>query len=113
MDKKVKLIDNILKDFLAGERAAADNRIMSIRHFLSALDSAVSKHIIEGEHIKEDEKKRLVNMIDDMADIYKHEISDLLVKKGKLQHYLNIFKQKDTIQDKIETNKALDNSYLN
>lgn len=30
-------------------------------------------------------------MLDDMAEIYRNEISDLLVKRGKLQHYLEMF----------------------
>ena len=30
-------------------------------------------------------------MLDDMAEIYRNEISDLLLKRGKLQHYVELF----------------------
>ncbi len=42
-------------------------------------------------------------MLDDMAEIYRNEISDLLVKRGKLQHYLEIFN--DEYKPDAKTNK--------
>lgn len=95
MDDKVKLIDKILKDFLASEAQATDMRIMSIRHFLSTLNNAVDKYLEESDE-ENTERKRLVLMLDDMAEIYRNEISELLVKRGKLQHYIEIF-NKDVI----------------
>lgn len=104
MESKGKLIDKILKDFLAGEAEATDMRIVSIRHFLSALNNAVDKYIEESYDEKNNEdKKRLVVMLDDMAEIYRNEISDLLVKRGKLQHYLEIFN--DGYKPTVKTNK--------
>lgn len=104
MESKGKLIDKILKDFLAGEAEATDMRIVSIRHFLSALNNAVDKYIEESYDEKNNEdKKRLVVMLDDMAEIYRNEISDLLVKRGKLQHYLEIFN--DGYKSTVKTNK--------
>ena len=95
MDDKVKLIDKILKDFLASEAQATDMRIMSIRHFLSTLNNAVDKYLEESDEENTD-RKRLALMLDDMAEIYRNEISELLVKRGKLQHYIEIF-NKDVI----------------
>lgn len=95
MDDKAKLIDKILKDFLASEAQATDMRIMSIRHFLSTLNNAVDKYLEESDE-ENKERKRLVLMLDDMAEIYRNEISELLVKRGKLQHYIEIF-NKDVI----------------
>lgn len=95
MDDKAKLIDKILKDFLASEAQATDMRIMSIRHFLSTLNNAVDKYLEESDE-ENTERKRLVLMLDDMAEIYRNEISELLVKRGKLQHYIEIF-NKDVI----------------
>lgn len=95
MDDKAKLIDKILKDFLASEAQATDMRIMSIRHFLSTLNNAVDKYLEESDE-ENTERKRLVLMLDDMAEIYRNEISELLVKRGKLQHYIEIF-NKDMI----------------
>lgn len=95
MDDKAKLIDKILKDFLASEAQATDMRIISIRHFLSTLNNAVDKYLEESDE-ENTERKRLVLMLDDMAEIYRNEISELLVKRGKLQHYIEIF-NKDVI----------------
>ena len=100
MNKELKLylekeIDKILKDFLASEAQATDMRIMSIRHFLSTLNNAVDKYLEESDE-ENTERKRLVLMLDDMAEIYRNEISELLVKRGKLQHYIEIF-NKDVI----------------
>ena len=95
MDDKAKFIDKILKDFLASEAQATDMRIMSIRHFLSTLNNAVDKYLEESDE-ENTERKRLVLMLDDMAEIYRNEISELLVKRGKLQHYIEIF-NKDVI----------------
>lgn len=95
MDDKAKLIDKILKDFLASEAQATDMRIMSIRHFLSTLNNAVDKYLEESDE-ENTERKRLVLMLDDMAEIYRNEISELLVKRGKLQHYIEIF-NKDVV----------------
>ena len=104
MENKGKLIDKILKDFLSGEAEATDMRIISIRHFLSALNNAVDKYIAESQDAENNEdKKRLVVMLDDMAEIYRNEISDLLVKRGKLQHYLEIFN--DGYKPTVKTNK--------
>lgn len=104
MENKGKLIDKILKDFLSGEAEATDMRIISIRHFLFALNSAVDRYIAESENAESDEdKKRLVVMLDDMAEIYRNEISDLLVKRGKLQHYLEMFN--DGYKSTVKTNK--------
>lgn len=97
MDDKAKLIDKILKDFLANEAQATDMRIMSIRHFLSTLNNAVDKYLEESDE-ENTERKRLVLMLDDMAEIYRNEISELLVKRGKLQHYIEIF-NKDVISE--------------
>ncbi len=97
MDDKAKLIDKILKDFLASEAQATDMRIMSIRHFLSTLNNAVDKYLEESDE-ENTERKRLVLMLDDMAEIYRNEISELLVKRGKLQHYIEIF-NKDVIAE--------------
>ena len=97
MDDKAKLIDKILKDFLANEAQATDMRIMSIRHFLSTLNNAVDKYLEESDE-ENTERKRLVLMLDDMAEIYRNEISELLVKRGKLQHYIEIF-NKDVIAE--------------
>lgn len=92
MESKGKLIDKILKEFLSGEAEATDMRIISIRHFLSALNDAVDKYVAESQDTENNEdKKLLVVMLDDMAEIYRNEISDLLVKRGKLQHYLEMF----------------------
>lgn len=92
METKGKIIDKILKDFLTGEAEATDMRIISIRHFLSSLNNAVDKYIAEtSDTANSEDKKRLVVMLDDMAEIYRNEISDLLVKRGKLQHYLEVF----------------------
>ena len=49
MENKGKSIDKILKDFLSGEAEATDMRIISIRHFLSALNNAVDKYIAESQ----------------------------------------------------------------
>ena len=95
MDDKAKLIDKILKDFLASEAQATDMRIMSIRHFLSTLNNAVDKYLEESDE-ENTERKRLVLMLDDMAEINRNDISELLVKRGKLQHYIEIF-NKDVI----------------
>lgn len=104
MENKGKLIDKILKDFLSGEAEATDMRIISIRHFLSALNNAVDKYIAESQDAENNEdKKRLVVMLDDMAEIYRNEISDLLVKRGKLQHYLEMFN--DGCKSTVKTNK--------
>ena len=104
MENKGKLIDKILKDFLSGEAEATDMRIISIRHFLSALNNAVDKYIAESQDAENNEdKKRLVVMLDDMAEIYRNEISDLLVKRGKLQHYLAMFN--DGYKSTVKTNK--------
>lgn len=97
MESKAKLIDKILKDFLANEAKATDMRIMSIRHFLTTLNNAVDKYLEESDGETE-ERKRLVMMLDDMAEIYRNEISELLVKRGKLQHYIEIF-NKDVVAE--------------
>lgn len=97
METKAKLIDKILKDFLANEAKATDMRIISIRHFLSTLNNAVDKYLEESNEENE-ERKRLVLMLDDMAEIYRNEISELLVKRGKLQHYIEIF-NKEVVSD--------------
>lgn len=108
MENKGKLIDKILKDFLSGEAEATDMRIISIRHFLSALNNAVDKYIAESQDAENNEdKKRLVVMLDDMAEIYRNEISDLLVKRGKLQYYLDIFN--DGYKSTVKTNKQFTN----
>lgn len=104
MDNKGKLIDKILKDFLAEEAEATDMRIISIRHFLSALNNAVDKYIAESDSAENNEdRKRLVIMLDDMAEIYRNEISNLLVKRGKLQHYMEIFNNE--YNTTVKTNK--------
>lgn len=92
MENKGKMIDKILKDFITEETKATDMRILSIRHFLATLNKAVDKYLEESEDTYENEdKKRLVTMLDDMAEIYRNEISDLLLKRGKLQHYVELF----------------------
>lgn len=97
MEHNGKLINKILKDFLVNETEATDMRIMSIRHFLSALNNAVDQYIAESEDEKDIEsRKMLVVMFDDMAEIYRNEVSDLLLKRGKLQHYLEMFGKKNT-----------------
>ena len=104
MENNGKLVNKILKDFLKGEEETTDMRIISIRHFLSALNNAVDKYIAENYDEKNSEdKKKLAAMLDDMAEIYRNEISDLLVKRGKLQHYLEIFN--DEYKPDAKTNK--------
>ena len=104
MENNGKLVNKILKDFLKGEAETTDMRIISIRHFLSALNNAVDKYIAENYDEKNSEdKKKLAAMLDDMAEIYRNEISDLLVKRGKLQHYLEIFN--DEYKTDAKTNK--------
>lgn len=118
MEQKGKLIDKILRDFLKSETEATDIRIISIRHFLSALNDAVDKYISETVSGQDDEdKKRLVIMLDDMAEIYRNEVSDLLLKRGKLQHYLEMFNDKHstTIKNKQQFTKVKENlsNYIN
>ncbi len=118
MENKGKSIDKILKDFLSGEAEATDMRIISIRHFLSALNNAVDKYIAESQNAENNEdKKRLVVMLDDMAEIYRNEISDLLVKRGKLQHYLEMFNDgyKSTIKNNNQFTKVKESpsNYIN
>ncbi|MDE7314410.1 MAG: hypothetical protein K2N11_01760 [Mucispirillum sp.] len=106
MESKGKLIDKILKEFLSGEAEATDMRIISIRHFLSALNNAVDKYVAESQDTENNEdKKLLVVMLDDMAEIYCNEISDLLVKRGKLQHYLEMFHSE--YKHTVKTSKQL------
>lgn len=102
MENKAKLIDKILKDFLANEAQATDMRIMSIRHFLSTLNNAVDKYLEESDE-ENGERRRLVLMLDDMAEIYRNEISELLVKRGKLQHYLEIFNVDAPVKNKSKS----------
>lgn len=118
MENKGKMINKILKDFLAGEAEATDMRILSIRQFLSALNKAVDKYIENTENAANSEdRKKLVVMLDDMAEIYRNEISDLLVKSGKLQHYIEIFG--DEYKTTVKTNKqplkdkAIQSNYIN
>ena len=112
MDDKAKLIDKILKDFLASEAQATDMRIMSIRHFLSTLNNAVDKYLEESDE-ENTERKRLVLMLDDMAEIYRHEISELLVKRGKLQHYIEIFNKDSSSYEKRIVSNTNKNSIYN
>lgn len=109
MDDKAKLIDKILKDFLASEAQATDMRIMSIRHFLSTLNNAVDKYLEESDE-ENTERKRLVLMLDDMAEIYRNEISELLVKRGKLQHYIEIFNKDIVAGNKKEISSIIKQS---
>ena len=109
MDDKAKLIDKILKDFLASEAQATDMRIMSIRHFLSTLNNAVDKYLEESDE-ENTERKRLVLMLDDMAEIYRNEISELLVKRGKLQHYIEIFNKDVIAENKKEKSSIIKQS---
>lgn len=118
MENKGKMINKILKDFLAGEAESTDMRILSIRQFLSALNKAVDKYIENTENTANSEdRKKLVVMLDDMAEIYRNEISDLLVKRGKLQHYIEIFG--DEYKTTVKTNKqplkdkAIQSNYIN
>lgn len=118
MDKNSKVIDNILKGFLKNEAEATDLRILSIRNFLFALNDAVEKYLSDEllEGSSEKDRQTLVDMINDMADIYRNEISELLVKRGRLQHYLEIFKTSS--EDKSEgsmfsANINADSSYIN
>lgn len=118
MDRNSKVIDNILKGFLKNEAEATDMRILSIRNFLYALNEAVEKYLSDDlvEGSSEKDRETLVNMINDMADIYRNEISELLVKRGRLQHYLEIFKTSS--EDKSEgsmfsADTNADNSYIN
>lgn len=106
MDDKAKLIEKILKDFLASEAQATDMRIMSIRHFLSTLNNAVDKYLEESDE-ENTERKRLVLMLDDMAEIYRNEISELLVKRGKLQHYIEIFNKDVIAENKKEISSII------
>lgn len=111
MESKGKLIDKILRDFLTNEAQATDMRIMSIRHFLSTLNTAVDKYLEETSE-ENSERKRLVLMLDDMAEIYRHEISELLVKRGKLQHYIEIFnKDNPTYEKRIVSNTNKNSIY--
>ncbi len=117
MEQKSKLINKILKDFLIGEAEATDMRIMSIRHFLVALNDAVDSYIKENVDEKDrEDSKILVAMLDDMAEIYRNEISDLLVKRGKLQHYMNVFKNNKSNMDshkKIVEEVVSQSNYIN
>lgn len=110
MDNKAKLIDKILKDFLANEAQATDMRIMSIRHFLSTLNNAVDKYLEESDE-ENTERKRLVLMLDDMAEIYRNEISELLVKRGKLQHYIEIFNKDMVSENRKEISSIVKQSF--
>ena len=80
MENKGKLIDKILKDFLSGEAEATDMRIISIRHFLFALNSAVDRYIAESENAESDEdKKRLVSNTEYRAEKERNDRSDVVV----------------------------------
>lgn len=112
MESKGKLIDKILKDFLTNEAQATDMRIMSIRHFLSTLNTAVDKYLEETSE-ENSERKRLVLMLDDMAEIYRNEVSELLVKRGKLQHYIEIFNKDNQSYEKRIISNTNKNSIYN
>lgn len=117
MENKAKIIDGILKDFLKGEAKATDMRILSIRHFLAALNEAVEKYLMENnDNESKEDRERLINMINDMADIYRREISDLLVKRGKLCCYTELFnseQRKEKNNFIAEDNSNSPSSYLN
>ncbi len=118
MNEKGKIIDKILKDFIQNESQATDMRILSIRHFLSTLNTAVDKYLEDTKDAEDaGDRKRLVLMLDDMAEIYRNEVSDLLLKRGKLQHYMEMFnsdkvsKNKNIIQEDKTTQQ--NNNYIN
>ncbi len=117
MEEKSKIIDKILQEFITNEAQATDMRILSIRHFLSALNNAVDKYLEEQTDTESEDKKRLVLMLDDMAEIYRHEISDLLVKRGKLQNYMSIFNSSSKTHNNEKTLPGIKNqqtsSYIN
>lgn len=95
MEKKTQQLNKILDEFLKSEADATDTRILSIRHFLTVLNESVEKYVASKPELEDpDVRTKLSEMIDGMAEIYREEISTLLLKRGKLQEYISFVKNK-------------------
>ncbi len=89
MDSKHFTIDSLLENFLQSEVAATDKRIVSIRHFLEALQKEVVKYTTSPINTNSNiSKTSLAKLIDDMAEIYNDELSHLLTKRNKIYNHL-------------------------
>ncbi|MBQ3033531.1 MAG: hypothetical protein IJD28_04050 [Deferribacterales bacterium] len=89
MKDRQKTIDIILEEFLKSEVAATDERIMSIRRFMEALQKEVAEYISQ-PHEKQEliGRETLAGLIDDMADIYSQELSQLITKRSRIYNHL-------------------------
>lgn len=89
MKNRQKTIDIILEEFLKSEVAATDERIMSIRRFMEALQKEVAEYIARPSQ-KESliGRETLAGLIDDMADIYTQELSHLASKRSRIYSHL-------------------------
>ncbi len=89
MESRRKTIDAILEEFLKSEVAATDQRIMSIRSFMEALQKEVAAYTASpaGETSPVG-RATLAKLIDDMADIYSQELSQLAVKRNRIYAHL-------------------------
>lgn len=95
MEKKTQQLNKILDEFLKGEADVTDSRILSIRHFLTVLNESVEKYIASKPEFEDPVvRAKLSEMIDGMAEIYREEISSLLLKRGKLQEYISFVKNR-------------------
>lgn len=89
MEKKTQQLNKILDEFLKNEARATDARILAIRRFLSVLNESVERYVTSKTEFDDPAARiKLSDMIDGMADIYREEISSLLLKRGKLQEYI-------------------------
>ena len=114
MDNKTKKIDTILIKFLLSEAESTDKRIMSIRAFIAALNNAVDKYIVDSSwDADKKDRERLAEMVSDMMEIYSNEVSDLLVKRGKLQHYIELFNIPAPNADNIQNIVSKETTLLN
>lgn len=106
MEKKAAQLNKILEIFLKGEAEAADNRILAIRGFLTVLNESVEKYVAsEPKFSDPSARERLADMIDGMAEIYRQEVSSLLLKRGKLQEYIR-FIQNRRAEENLEDIKV-------
>lgn len=105
MENKSEQLNKILEEFLKSEAETTDSRIVAIRYFLTVLNESVEKYIASKPTSEEAETRiRLSQIIDGMAEIYQEEISNLLLKRGKLQEYIIYVKNK---QEEIISRKLL------
>lgn len=114
MNEKTKKIDTILMKFLLSEAESTDKRILSIRSFITALSNAVDKYIVDTTwEADKVERERLAEMVNDMMEVYSNEISELLVKRGKLQKYIELYNIVPPTADTIKDIISKENSLLN